>query len=391
MENFNYLNWWFGSWEAWGAKHTSDVLAIMFGLTGTIIALVGLIALFISLNTQHILQKCRELYWEMVSISYKEEIYDNFQNRERHYKELSELDNENSLDKGYFDKGESWLSDDINFYQQNFNDFYDKYRLYKEIYESEPENFFTKSIIKTAQLAIILVIIAWVALLIYFIPYFYIGEFLFLLFSVSSSIYILYRFSNYLNQLKTVIADNLNNPDDLLDVSKIDKTNINTYALLLPNLKLIVEDHLYDWEDRETGELIDLFGKTFYLSTPYKPKNISVRYVGLHAYHVNAQSTEDWGEIGSSSYVKLIENKILYNFYVFGKQKFNYKILHVEEDECLSFEDYKENAGIQVTFLDDSDKYHYTVYFNFNLKRTVMPSLPYHEYLPAKIVKSHFY
>ncbi len=390
MKNFNYLDWWFGSWEAWVPKHTSDVLAIMFGLTGTIIALVGLIALFISLNTQHILQKCRELYWEMVSISYKEEIYDNLKNRGRHHKELSELENKSILDKGYFDKVESWLSDDIHFYQQNFNDFYEKYRLYKEIYENEPENFFTQSIIKTAQLAIVLVIIAWSALLLYFTPYFYIGEFLFLLFSLSLSIYILYRFSKYLNQLKTVIADNLHNPDDLLDVSKIDKTNINTYALLLPNLKLIVQDHLYDWEDCETGELVDLFGKTFYLSTPYKLKNISVRYAGLHVYYLDAQSTEDWAEIGSSSYVKLMENKVLYNFHVFGKQHFNYEILHVEEDEYLTFEDYKENAGIKITFLDDSDEYHYTVYFNFNLKRTML-SLPYHEYLPAKIVKSDFY
>jgi hypothetical protein len=46
--------------------HVSDIATILFGFTDGMLSLIGLIAIFISLNTQHRIEKCRELYWEMI-------------------------------------------------------------------------------------------------------------------------------------------------------------------------------------------------------------------------------------------------------------------------------------------------------------------------------------
>lgn len=40
----------------------------MLGVTGGVISLIGLIAIFVSLNSQHKIQKCREIYWECIDI-----------------------------------------------------------------------------------------------------------------------------------------------------------------------------------------------------------------------------------------------------------------------------------------------------------------------------------
>ncbi|MET3321034.1 UNVERIFIED_ORG: hypothetical protein ABIC97_004135 [Peribacillus simplex] len=45
-----------------------DIGSTLFGVTSAILSLMGLIAIFVSLNTQHNIQRCREIYWEMTDL-----------------------------------------------------------------------------------------------------------------------------------------------------------------------------------------------------------------------------------------------------------------------------------------------------------------------------------
>jgi hypothetical protein len=47
------------------------IATIVFGITSGVLALVGLVAIFVSLNSQHKIQKSRELYWEVINLSNK--------------------------------------------------------------------------------------------------------------------------------------------------------------------------------------------------------------------------------------------------------------------------------------------------------------------------------
>lgn len=47
-----------------------DILTIIFGLTAAVLTLVGLMSIFISLNTQHSIQRCREILWDLSSYPY---------------------------------------------------------------------------------------------------------------------------------------------------------------------------------------------------------------------------------------------------------------------------------------------------------------------------------
>ncbi|MFG6496255.1 hypothetical protein P8610_12890 [Fictibacillus sp. UD] len=49
----------------------SNIFPESLAITAAILSLMGLIAIFISLNTQHNIQRCRELYWEMVDTKHK--------------------------------------------------------------------------------------------------------------------------------------------------------------------------------------------------------------------------------------------------------------------------------------------------------------------------------
>lgn len=49
----------------------SNIMVESLAITGAVLSLMGLIAIFISLNTQHNIQRCRQLYWEMVDTKNK--------------------------------------------------------------------------------------------------------------------------------------------------------------------------------------------------------------------------------------------------------------------------------------------------------------------------------
>jgi hypothetical protein len=47
-----------------------DFIGVIFGVTAGILSLMGLVAIFVSLNSQHKIEKCRELYWQMIDNSF---------------------------------------------------------------------------------------------------------------------------------------------------------------------------------------------------------------------------------------------------------------------------------------------------------------------------------
>jgi hypothetical protein len=51
--------------HAFEPDRISDLGSVLFGITGGILSLVGLIAIFVSINSQHKIEKCRELIWEV--------------------------------------------------------------------------------------------------------------------------------------------------------------------------------------------------------------------------------------------------------------------------------------------------------------------------------------
>jgi hypothetical protein len=48
-----------------------DILTVVFGLSSSILTLVGLITIFVSINSQHRIQRCREVLWELIGLPYQ--------------------------------------------------------------------------------------------------------------------------------------------------------------------------------------------------------------------------------------------------------------------------------------------------------------------------------
>ncbi len=51
--------------------NSGDILTVLFGISSSILALVGLVTIFVSINSQHRIQRCRELLWELMEIPYQ--------------------------------------------------------------------------------------------------------------------------------------------------------------------------------------------------------------------------------------------------------------------------------------------------------------------------------
>lgn len=57
-----------GYWLTWLISKDTDPSGLLFGVTGGILSLIGLIAIFVSINSQHKIEKCREIMWEFHEI-----------------------------------------------------------------------------------------------------------------------------------------------------------------------------------------------------------------------------------------------------------------------------------------------------------------------------------
>lgn len=52
------------------------LVTVVFGLVSGVLTLIGLVSIFVSLNSQHNIQKCREIYWSLLKFKGRNEIID---------------------------------------------------------------------------------------------------------------------------------------------------------------------------------------------------------------------------------------------------------------------------------------------------------------------------
>ncbi|KUP08821.1 hypothetical protein Q75_01960 [Bacillus coahuilensis p1.1.43] len=52
-------------------SHGSELITIVYGVGSSVLTLVGLITIFVSINSQHRIQRCREVLWELMELPYQ--------------------------------------------------------------------------------------------------------------------------------------------------------------------------------------------------------------------------------------------------------------------------------------------------------------------------------
>lgn len=308
--------------------NVGSFLTILLGFTTGMLALVGLIAIFISLISQQNFHKCRELYWKIVSNS---------------------INNE-------------------------FRDFYQNFSLYKSIYNESPNEKIIFQIIRTTRYAIWIVVLIWTSLTIYLITIFYLGEYLIIASGLILSVYVLLRFSQYLSNLNNIIAESsLPIPEDFLDSRKIMETKINTYGALLSTLEVIVNYQDSGMKMDLTTEEKLLFKKEFltfqiieiYLSFPYRLSYLDIRLLTVDALGKSVTS-----RVYTEENIAIDESKLV-NYKIFSSSNNHmYKICSFKEvPELYSIDDSSNDLEIKFVFTIDeklSSKYFVTSNFDTN-------------------------
>ncbi|TGE33564.1 hypothetical protein [Desulfosporosinus sp. Sb-LF] len=103
---------------------TGGTLSILLSFTSGILSLVGLMSIFISMNSQHNVQRSREILWSLAALPYKKDLF---------------------LEKGAIGK-----------------EVFRKYILYEQIINEKQE--FSKIIIGFAQIALVFCALIWITL-----------------------------------------------------------------------------------------------------------------------------------------------------------------------------------------------------------------------------------
>ncbi|WP_428912041.1 hypothetical protein [Niallia sp. Krafla_26] len=283
-----------------------NITSIMFGVTSGILSLMGLVAIFVSLNSQHKIQKCREIYWEII------EIQGNY---------------------------------DLNIYEIS-EKMTNKIWLYSKVFNSEEK--FIKYVIWVSQFTIVLVILLW-SLIVAFIDGTYLENTLIWISYISGTI-ILLLFFNILGKLKrgTHIGE-LPEVNDILDISKegehgirsifLAVNNFEFYARLLWEYSDVLQYQPYDLEyeigvdtrlplsgfrlyieeikESEEGFLLsEIYEDELYIDLPSKgnEKNVTewINKNSVNESYVIKELTEsvdydEWGELGD---IKTIPSKL---------------------------------------------------------------------------------
>lgn len=173
-------------------KFLGNNISLIFGVTSGILSLMGLVAIFVSLNSQHKIQKCRELYWEII-------------------------ENQGNYDLSIYEISEKMTN---------------KIWLYSKIYNSEEK--FIKYVILVSQFTIILVIWLW-ALIVAFIDGNYLENTLIWISYISGTV-ILLLFFNILGKLKRgAHIGELPEIKDIFDISKEKEHGIRSVLLAINN------------------------------------------------------------------------------------------------------------------------------------------------------------
>ncbi|MHA7097252.1 hypothetical protein [Priestia megaterium] len=202
---------------------TSDIISYVFGLIACLFTLVGLLSIFISINSQHNIQKCRELLWNL---------------------------------KGEEDPKK--IIKDI--------------QLYRDIVEDKSE--FTTKVISICTFSIQTAIIIIMALNVVLLKEFTTQESLFIAIVSIPIILALYAFSRLLTKLtKITEISNLPTLENLLD-AKEDSYGISTLRLASRVMTLHLLMYGEKSEDNVSEDHKPYFG--FAINSPFEFKNINV-------------------------------------------------------------------------------------------------------------------
>ncbi|WP_143756780.1 hypothetical protein [Paenibacillus peoriae] len=189
----------------------SNLLSIAFGVISTIATLIGLIAIFLSLNMQHNIQKLRDIFWGMSRYS-------------RYINKHLDIDSET-----------------------HFNE---QFILYEQIYNNGSK--LTKRTLSTALLS--LVIMALIFILVLYIimpPSSNFLEFIIAIFLIISAITALFLFFRLLwisNSTKKI--SDLPSPQEILNGKP--KGNINTLVIAGQFMKL----HIIRWDNNDSYQFL---------------------------------------------------------------------------------------------------------------------------------------
>ncbi|PLS02339.1 hypothetical protein [Neobacillus cucumis] len=172
-----------------------SIATIIFGITSGVLALIGLVAIFVSLNSQHKIQKCRELYWEIISLSNKK-------------MDLLELSSQMTELLWHYTKISAYDDQD-----------------------------FIKSIIKRAQWTILIVLIMWSS----FVPFIHYSllEEVITWIGFTGGLAVLLFFHSILGRLDNLIEiGKLKEPKDIFNI--MENNDFRGLVLLIHNLQLQV-------------------------------------------------------------------------------------------------------------------------------------------------------
>ena len=215
----------------------SDVVAALYGLTSGILALVGLVSIFVSLNSQQTIQKARELFWNVQELMHDQMM---------------------------------WLSLKSDPERPKFSGdtIYQRLVMYRSLLESS--DGFTKVIIKYAQLAIICVWIMWFCIIVLLKLSLW-GN-IFMIISTIAAIGVTSLFYFVLQKLGNVPAiSQLPRYNDICDGKIRTNPNIDTSVLLALTTKL----HIFHRNEGTTQ---------IYISFPFPFKGFQIKARGSVIY-----------------------------------------------------------------------------------------------------------
>lgn len=163
--------------------HQSDVLTIVFGVTAGLFTLVGFSTIFISMNSQHKIEKAREFLWEIGNIPYKYTKY----NDDRIGKETYHL-----------------------------------YSLYNSILNSKDKTM--RNLITFVKGIFIFIAFSWISTCVFLMNEFHIAELIYVSLIIIVAICFLYLFYRFISKLCNITElAGLPKYEDLLDLSKENK------------------------------------------------------------------------------------------------------------------------------------------------------------------------
>lgn len=181
--------------EFFTLHNQSDVITVVFGATTGLLTLVGLISIFVAINSQHKVEKARELYWDLAALPYQY--------------------------SGYKD-------DKIG------KKIYHIFLLYESIIK--PAGDFTAKVVVVVKLSIIFVSLAWASILLFLRTTLYLVEYVFIVIVVFGIVILFLAFYSIVDKLLHINRlANLPTTEQLLDA---DNSHYDAQAISLAGIAM---------------------------------------------------------------------------------------------------------------------------------------------------------